>query len=496
MKQKNSTMSPSLNRLGRIIDPSSLSTPIKSKDFRRQGYIDGDEMGEDEQMDEAAALASNEELDSMERITITLSLLSSMIANPEVRFSEQEERLLQTLIPSLQFLSNAPPDLVNSSISSLASHISSYLPFITLNTLNIAHTASSPTEQTVVEQEKATYKTVMSYITDTLVPVRAHGIYLLRRLILARSPILDIPITLHLLLSMIKDTDSFVYLNVVKCLQSLSEKHPSTVVRLLVESYVDDSGKMTLDERLRVGEALLGTVQREGRMLMGEVAQAVVQGMIEVVSRRRRREDKSLQEGSGLGDEVKEIISALEVPEDRIAGKGENEEEEEEEELDESVNTLPSHTGRTQNLHLRTIKNWLPPLGTNLEDIRIRTSALSILSAAIDTNPLGIGAASGKVALDISLAILQLETTPEKDILRRAAMVCLAGLVKSHDQLGAGWVQGRLDKVKQVVEYIQIVDGDGLVREQGRQVAELIDEVWMEMMSERLDKGHHMFMAC
>ena len=445
-------------------------------------------------MDESVALASNEESDSMERMTITLSLLSSMIANPEVQFTEQEECLLQTLIPPLQFLSNAPPDLVNASISSLATHISSYLTFITPNSINIAHTASSPPEPTLIEQEKATYKTIMSYITDPLVPVRAHGIYLLGQLILARSPILDIPITLRLLLSMIKDTDSFVYLNVIKCLQSLSEKHPSTVVRLLVKSYMDDSGAMTLDERLRVGEALLGTVQREGRMLMGDVAQAITQGMVEVVSRRRRREDKSLEEGGGDGDAVKEIISVFEVPESQIVKK--RKKEKEEEELDGYRNILPLQSSHTQELHLHTIKNWLPPPGTNLEDIRIRTSALSILSAAVDTNPLGIGATSGEVAMDISLAILQLETTPEKDILRRAAMVCLGSLVKSHSQPGGGWVRGRLDQTKQVVEYIQIVDGDGLVREQGRQVAELIDEVWMEIMSSRPDKGHHMFIAC
>lgn len=468
--------------LGKIIDhETSTNAPMRPNevnDMPKRKYIGEDGEGEDGQMDEAAALSSSEDSDSMERMTITLSLLSSVIANPETQLTEQDERLLHTLTPSLEFISSAPAYLVDPSISSLATNISSFLSLFTPNAVTISATEGAP-QSSLLEQQKATYKTALSYVTDPLVPIRAHGLYLLRQLILACSPILDIPTTLRLLISMIKDIDSFVYLNVVKCLQSLSEKHPSTVVRLLVESYVDDSGTLTLDERLRIGEALLGTVEREGRIFVGEIAHIVARGMIETVSRRRRREDKSEKT---KGDEVKESLKAMKSQKNPFLDTGEGVEDKDEEELDEAEDPLPPHVKLTRKHHLHIIKNWLPPPGTHLEDVRIRASALSILSAAVETNPLGIGSGTCEMAMDTALAILQLETTPEKGILRRAAMVCLAGHLKNYDQPGAGWVRGRLNEVKRVVEYARGVDDDGLVREQARQIMELVDGVWVEIL--------------
>ncbi|KAF8445525.1 hypothetical protein BGX38DRAFT_1195156 [Terfezia claveryi] len=481
MKQLQAISSPSMKGLGEIIDPETSAKadirPNGVNDMPKRKYIGQGDEDEDDRMDEAAALASSEDSDSMERITITLSLLSSMIANPETQLTEQDERLLHTLTPSLHFLSSAPAYLVDPSISSLSINISSFLSLFTPNTVTASTTGETP-QFSLLEQQKTTYKTALSYATDPLVPIRAHGLYFLRQLILARSPVLDIHTTLRLLISMIKDIDSFVYLNVVKCLQSLSEKHPSTVVRLLVESYMDDSGVLTLDERLRVGEALLGAVEKEGRMFVGEIAHTVARGMIEIISRRRQREDKSEKD---KGDEVKESLKAMKPPKNPYFGKVEDVDEEEEA-LDEVGNPLPSHAKLKLKHQLHIIRNWLPPPGTHLEDVRIRASALSILSAAVETNSLGIGAGTCEMAMDISLAILQLETTPEKGILRRAAMVCLAGHLKNYDQPGVGWVRSRLNQVKRVVEYVRGVDSDGLVREQARQVTELVDGVWMEIL--------------
>ncbi|KAI5804161.1 hypothetical protein DFH27DRAFT_395193 [Peziza echinospora] len=504
LHHKSRTSAPSLSGLGNIVDSSTSASisPIKrqqQQQGRRYAGDTDDEDNDEAMMDESAALESSEESDSMERMSITLSLLSSMLANPATEFTEQDERLLQTLKPALEYLSTASADVVDPSISSLAVNISSFISLFTPEDVRMAGTEGAAaaggknTQQpSLAEQHKATYKTALSYLSDPLVPIRAHGLYLLRQLILSRSPILDIPVTLRLLVSMIKDTDSYVYLNVVKCLQSLSEKHAGTVIGLLVENYMDDSGGKSLDERLRLGEALLGTVEKEGKMLVGEVAQTVAQGMIDVVSRRRRREEKRGDsmgvDGGIIGDEVKETIEAMKPPKNPFREEDDSEEEEEEEEeegeladLDETGAPLPKETKLLRNHHLAIIKNWLPPPGTQLEDIRIRASALSILSAAVETNPLGVGPRLCEVTLEIALAILQLEGTPEKAILRRAAMICLAGLLKGWDNPsaggGGGWLRGRLDTIKIVVGYVQGVDGDGLVRDQARRVVEIVDDV-------------------
>ena len=59
---------------------------------------------------------------------------------------------------------------------------------------------------------------------------------------------------------------------------------------MLVDAYLDDEeGRLGLDERLKIGEALLGTVEKLGKALVGGTARRVGEGMVGVVSRRRRR---------------------------------------------------------------------------------------------------------------------------------------------------------------------------------------------------------------
>jgi hypothetical protein len=59
--------------------------------------------------------------------------------------------------------------------------------------------------------------------------------------------------------------DSFIYLNAIKGLAALTDIHGKTIIEKLGAIYSDDNEK--LDNRLRVGEALLQTVQRCGDAL-------------------------------------------------------------------------------------------------------------------------------------------------------------------------------------------------------------------------------------
>lgn len=58
---------------------------------------------------------------------------------------------------------------------------------------------------------------------------------------------------------------SFIYLNAIKGLAALTDIHGKTIIEKLGSIYSDDNEK--LDNRLRVGEALLQTVQRCGDAL-------------------------------------------------------------------------------------------------------------------------------------------------------------------------------------------------------------------------------------
>jgi len=432
------TITPSLGGLGKIVSNSPPPGP------KADGG--GEEL--------------HEEDGRTQTLTMALSLLSVIISNPTTKLTPSDERLIHTLEPALTYI--ATSGSTNLDIKTLTLNITSLL------TLHSAYPSSSPpSTATLLTRQRETYTLALSYLRDPLIPVRAHGLHLLRDLILSSSPVINIQNTLALLISQLKDDDSFVYLNIVKCLSALTERHSGTVTRMLVEAYLDDDDdekkeqgggekeKLGLDERLRLGEALLATVQRLGGALVGETARIVGEGMITLVSRRRIRKQS---------------------PSDPSEEWDTNTQDDEEDEA------LTSHA-------TQILTSW--PSTNEAEDQRMRTSALSILGAAIETNPTGLGQRIISDTLDVCMSILTLETAIGGAILRRAAVVCVCGILKAlvglgedGDGDGAVWregvwevVKGRIVEIRRVVGYLVVTDGDGLVREQARAVMENLDGV-------------------
>jgi len=401
----------------------------------------------------------SDETQHAETIAMALTLLSVLVSSSETKLTETDERLVTTLHPSLKYLSTAKN--IDPNLTSLAVNITSLL---VLHAPQPAKFAPNP----LAETQREKYTTALSYLHDPLIPVRAHGLHLLRELILERALIVDVTNTARLLITMLKDGDSFVYLNVVKCLAALTDRHSKTITKMLVGAYVNNEDvldlgeRLGLDERLRIGEALLETVQRLNRALVGEVAEVVGEGMLSIISRRRINPNP---------------------PPPAPA-------EEDEMELDIDPETGAKLTPRQLQQRERDAKMVTGWTATLHEDLRIRTSALSILGTTVQTNPSGLGLRYLQDALDTSLAILSQETSLEASILRRAAVVAVSavlnGLVKvdEEDHEGRMWrddvwtaVKHRVRDMKRVLGYVRVTDVDGLVREQAGVVEESLEAV-------------------
>jgi hypothetical protein len=436
----NPTSAPSLSSLGTIVQ--ELPEPI----------------GDEEE--------GTEETQRSETVAMALTLLSVLVSSPDTNLSETDERLVSTLHPSLQYLSDAKD--IDPNLTSLAVNISSLL------LINAATSESGSTPTPLAEQQREKYATALSYLRDPLIPVRAHGLHLLRELIFDRAPIVDVTNTARLLITMLKDGDSFVYLNVVKCLTALTDRHFKTVTNMLVSAYLNDEDvlnlkeKLGLDERLRIGEALLATVQRLGQALVGETAEVVAHGVLSVISRRRGNPNPPPPKSTTQEDEMNLSIDP-----------------------ETGLTLTPAQLEQLEHA-THIVSGWAD---TPHEDLRIRTSALSILGAAVQTNPSGLGPRILTEVVDISLLILTQETTAESGILRRAAVVAISsvlnGLVKAdeEDHEGRTWRQDvwkvlehRVKDLKRVLGYIRVTDVDGLVREQ----AGVVEENLMSVLERRM----------
>lgn len=400
---------------------------------------------------------SNE--DSIEIVSTALSLLSTIISNPHFAPNQSTIKLLTSLQPSLNYLIN-PLSAVPSSLTMAVSNISVLLALHTSLSSTSSPSANQATPSRATEDRKS-HALALSYLTSPVPPVRAEGLSLISALIITRSPMLDIPATTVLLLSVLQDDEEFIYLNAVKSLGLLAANHPKTVIRMLVDAYVDVAEEAGLDQRLRIGEALLKTVEGLGEMLAGDTARLVTEGMIGVAGRRGKKSKGQEKRREKAGEKTEsEDAWGGEFP--TIGG---------DEEKDETNERLA-----------KVLEGWE---GKDEEDdVRIRTSAVSILGVAIETNIAGVGSTVVSTAVDLPISILKAETTQEKAILRRAAVLLVMSLVRALDkareeekQLGFGFAGENLAEVIAVLQYVEMTDSDDLVVGHVKAVIESL-EAW------------------
>jgi len=139
-----------------------------------------------------------------------------------------------------------------------------------------------PAREPEEDRIRSTYQRALKLLQDPLLPVRAHGLLLLRELVAARAGTTPHeavralePAIRDIFLHAVQDDDSYVFLNAVQGLAALANSFGADVLRALVYVYADGlqgvgAGAITkqdVDVRLRVGEALGQVIRRCGETL-------------------------------------------------------------------------------------------------------------------------------------------------------------------------------------------------------------------------------------
>lgn len=152
---------------------------------------------------------------------------------------------------------------------------------------------------TELDQQRQVLTRAVASLNDPLVPIRAHGLFLLRQLVESRSAVVTPDFVVRLHLVQLKDPDPFVYLNVIKGLDSLLQWDASALALLTaiyegleLEGATDN---LDLDERLRVGEVLLRFVESQGEAFSGESARLVCGSALLLIERRGAEVDNRLR---------------------------------------------------------------------------------------------------------------------------------------------------------------------------------------------------------
>ncbi|KAH8696342.1 protein required for cell viability [Talaromyces proteolyticus] len=455
------------------------------------------------------SVSEDEQKSSTEILSATFSLLSTILASPEFSMSRSILPTLESIKSQLDRLLPSLPKLLLS-----PGQTASMLLEIQINSPHDTQvTASTSSHVTDLD----THRQALRNMTSSLLPVQAEGMSLLSKLIKKSSPVLDIPSTLTLLLSIITDQGSetsggedFIYLNAIKLMGILASNHPRTVVKSLVERYADRNEEWTLDQRLRVGESLIRTVEDLGEALTGETAQIIGDGMINVASRRgykpkTHKARKRQIEETRRAEERRAKENEIRLPPGwTVSSPALSNPEPESIPLDDEDSDAETPEQAAQSANL--LAAWAAGSQTDLEpdDIRIRASSISILASAIQTNIVGLGVSLATSAVDLAMSTLTIESSPESAILRRASAVLLLDIIKAIDseresgskRLGFGFsltledlentgssrsleTIGSIPKILNSLSIVESRETDSIVREHIRVLVESL-EAWME----------------
>ena len=147
-------------------------------------------------------------------------------------------------------------------------------------TARLAHTPELNNLSSHEEQAQETYQKALKLLQDPILPVRAHGLLLLRHLVspptsngTKRSQLINqslVPAILSIFLQSVQDDDSYIFLNAVQGLAAMVDTFGKDVLQSLMYNYaggLDGLGagnlsQQDVDIRTRVGEALNIVINR------------------------------------------------------------------------------------------------------------------------------------------------------------------------------------------------------------------------------------------
>ncbi|KAH9951727.1 hypothetical protein B0H21DRAFT_842799 [Amylocystis lapponica] len=242
-----------------------------------EGLEDTD--SDDEESDSHLGEAGDQEM----VVTAVNLLLSILEANPDL--SARSAPILNDIFSLLEPLAKDAPD----ALRPLAREARMVM---TARLASTSAPSSKARAKRTDDEESAqeTYQKALKLLQDPLLPVRAHGLLLLRQLVAARrsqsgalgAPALDralVPAILAIFLQSVQDDDSYMFLNAVQGLAAMVDGFGRDVLRGLVGVYVDGLDgiggsaltQQDVDMRTRVGEALGQVIRRCGGALAAYV---------------------------------------------------------------------------------------------------------------------------------------------------------------------------------------------------------------------------------
>ncbi|KAH7385821.1 hypothetical protein BKA66DRAFT_569654 [Pyrenochaeta sp. MPI-SDFR-AT-0127] len=469
---------------------------VKSKTSSRailENIIDEQERG----------VAAEEETAEEDLSSFALSILSTLVASEGFKQTSETWASLQSLFPALTYLAQQQSQLP----------VSALIRNAAINLLGlIKPTSSDPANLRTVSDPMAelrmTLETTLSDLTSPEPPNRTWALNSLHKIIQNPDtfPIIDVPSLAHLLLSAsLADPESYVHTAAIPVLVDLAIRAPYPVINLLSDAFIDlDERSLSLvkgmkpedkeralqhalDFRLRVGEVLNKiTIEWLWKYHSNSAQQhrslkQISEACLSLASRRGQR-NKTLSTRVQLAEAEQKV---KEEGEAAWGGPIPN------------LLSLEDDDPREQTERaalLRIVQGWEE--NEIEEDVRIRASALSVLSTVFEYRLDLLRQHTVDVTLQMVLLILTIETSEAKALLRRAGILVVMGLLRNLDSTIEGGKESAVamslkqqEEIDSILKWVKDQDVDELVRDHAASVVEGLETLRMKKLYRLQNEG-------
>ncbi|CAO2650290.1 Nn.00g015820.m01.CDS01 [Neocucurbitaria sp. VM-36] len=437
-------------------------------------------------------------------VSFALSVITTLAESPGFKKTPATTTVLHPIVPSLVYLSQQRDQLP---IPSLVTNSASNL--LDIFTPSASTKSTSATKIDPLSDHRSTLKSILSDLTSSEPPNRTWALNALQKLIQnpVTFPVIDLPSTTHMLLSVsLADPESYVHTAAIPVLVKIANYAPHPVIRILTDAFIDIEeqslklarGRQTeekerqlqnaLDFRLRIGQVLNDIIldhrfndSHNDIALRYRCLKQIIEACLSLASRRGQR-TKALSMRTQLAEAEQKL---QEEGEAAWGGPIPN--------FLEPENENPNDKAERDAL-AKIVQGWQD---TGIEeDVRIRTSALSILCTVLEDQLRLLSQPTIDAVLQSVLLILSMETLEDKAILRRAAVLVIMGLLRGLDaalengeDIPVRLSMKQQNEVERVVKWIRDSDVDALVRDHATSVAEGLETLRLKELYKVRDEG-------
>ncbi|TID21529.1 Armadillo-like helical [Venturia nashicola] len=419
--------------------------------------------------------------DPNEMLAVAVSLLNAILTSTNFTSNKATLIVLDDIRSTLSSLAKDPNSVLS---ASLTLSIQSSLSLLRNGPKPGSSRHNTPAFQTDIHE---TLNMITTDLSSSLPPIRTSALHALESLVKMPEEPLDVPTIALLLLSTVRnETEEYVFLAAIKVLVQLALRRDLTfVTKLVSEAFMDIQEETGVDGRLRVGQTLSllvdGMTEEDDALhsvARSKVLAGVAEACITVSSRRGSRRKEEQERKAAVRLEKRKKREA----EKAFGGEIPNLPSEEEDSDGEVLSPVKKQRRKLEREAISKIVQGWTETGLE-EDIRIRTSALSILSSILSASETLSLFPNGVIdnATQSCLAILTLETSPSSAILRRAAVMVLLSLLNSTDaafqERSMAMSPEKWAEIEKVLKFVADTDLDDLVLSHAKDFLESL-EAW------------------